>query len=223
MEHGLTVGRVMVVRPVLTLPEATGTDCPIGRSIRGSDVWVFAVVVHRRNSRTFHELHAGQAEAVDELARGGADTTASFDASGRFRIYLGAAPGVGKTYALLSEGRRRKERGACVVVGFVECHGRRRTEALMENLGLVRPLVVEYRGSRCEEMDLHAVLERHPQVVLVDELARTNVPGSGPHEKRWPDVVEILDAGIEVITTVNIQHLESIADAVERILENADS
>lgn len=140
-------------------------------------------------------------------------------ARGRFRIYLGAAPGVGKTYAMLSEGRRRKERGADVVLGFVECHGRRRTEALMENLEVVRPLVTEYRGSRFEEMDLDAVLQRHPQVVLVDELAHTNVPGSGPHEKRWQDVVEILDAGIEVVTTVNIQHLESIADAVERIIE----
>jgi len=145
--------------------------------------------------------------------------TGVVSAPGRFRIYLGAAPGVGKTYAMLGEGSRRHERGADVVIGFVECHGRRRTEALMEDLEVVRPQVTEYRGSRFEEMDLDAVLERHPQVVLVDELAHTNVPGSGPHEKRWQDVVEILDAGIEVITTVNIQHLESIADAVERIIE----
>jgi two-component system, OmpR family, sensor histidine kinase KdpD len=159
-----------------------------------------------------------------EPVEGGGATDRSSDTGaagglGRFRIYLGAAPGVGKTYAMLHEGRRRKERGADVVIGFVECHGRRRTEVLMEDLEVVRPRVTEYRGSRFEEMDLGAVLERHPQVVLVDELAHTNVPGSGPHEKRWQDVVEIIDAGIEVITTVNIQHLESIADAVERIIE----
>jgi two-component system sensor histidine kinase KdpD len=152
--------------------------------------------------------------AIDRSSDAGVVST-----RGRFRIYPGAAPGVGKTYAMLSEGHRRHERGADLVIGFVECHGRRRTEALMEDLEVVRPQVTEYRGSRFEEMDLVAVLERHPQVVLVDELAHTNVPGSGAHEKRWQDVVEILDAGIEVITTVNIQHLESIADAVERIIE----
>jgi two-component system sensor histidine kinase KdpD len=140
-------------------------------------------------------------------------------ATGRFRIYLGAAPGVGKTYAMLSEGRRRSERGADVAIGFVECHGRRSTEDLIDDLEVIRKRVVEYRGSRFEEMDLDAVLERHPQVVLVDELAHTNIPGSGRNEKRWEDVMELLDADIEVITTVNIQHLEGIADAVERIIE----
>ncbi len=143
---------------------------------------------------------------------------APVDATGRFRIYLGAAPGVGKTYAMLSEGRRRKERGSDIVVGFVECHGRRSTEELMEGLEVMPRRTVEYRGSRFEEMDLDAVLARHPRVALVDELAHTNVPGSGRNGKRWQDVLELLAAGIDVVTTVNVQHLESMADAVERII-----
>ncbi len=137
---------------------------------------------------------------------------------GRFRIYLGAAPGVGKTFAMLNEGHRRRERGRDVVVGFVESHGRRRIEELAGGFEVVPPLMVEYRGSRFPEMDLDAVLARRPEVALVDELAHTNVPRPGGHEKRWQDVVALLDADIDVITTVNIQHLESIADAVERIL-----
>jgi two-component system sensor histidine kinase KdpD len=141
------------------------------------------------------------------------------EAIGRFRVYLGSAPGVGKTYAMLSEGHRRKQRGADVVIGFVECHGRVRTEELIEGLEVVPRRKVEYRGSQFEEMDLDAVLDRHPQVALVDELAHTNVPGSGRHEKRWQDVMALLSADIDVVTTVNIQHLESIADAVERIVE----
>jgi two-component system sensor histidine kinase KdpD len=138
---------------------------------------------------------------------------------GRFRVYLGAAPGVGKTFAMLSEGHRRQERGADVAVGFVECHGRQSTEGLIDGLESIPRQLVEYRGTRFGEMDLDAVLRRHPDVALVDELAHTNVPGSGRHEKRWQDVIDLLDAGIDVITTVNIQHLESIADAVERIIE----
>ncbi len=147
------------------------------------------------------------------------DPMASVDAIGRFRVYLGAAPGVGKSYAMLNEGARRRSRGRDVVVGFVECHGRQRTEELVVGMEVVSPRTVDYRGSHFEEMDLDAVLERHPEVVLVDELAHTNVPGSGRHDKRWKDVIELLDAHIDVVTTVNIQHLESIADAVERIIE----
>ncbi len=147
------------------------------------------------------------------------DHVAGVDATGRFRVYLGAAPGVGKTFAMLNEGQRRRHRGADVVVGFVECHGRQRTEELISSLELIPPRAVEYRGVQMDEMDLDAVLERHPQVVLVDELAHTNLPRSGRHEKRWQDVVALLDAQIDVISTVNIQHLESIADAVERIIE----
>ena len=145
------------------------------------------------------------------------DATGVVEAAGRFRIYLGAAAGVGKTYAMLSEGHRRLSRGADVVIGFVECHGRPHTEQLMEGLEAVPRKTVEYRGSQLAEMDLDAVLRRRPRIALIDELAHTNVPGSGRHGKRWQDVMEILGAGIGVITTVNIQHLESIADEVERL------
>jgi two-component system sensor histidine kinase KdpD len=139
------------------------------------------------------------------------------EAAGHFRIYLGAVAGVGKTYAMLSEGHRRKGRGTDVVVGFVECHGRRLTESMIDGLEVIPRKKVEYRGSQLEEMDLDAVLSRRPEVVLVDELAHTNVPGSGRNAKRWQDVMEILAAGINVISTVNIQHLESIADEVEHM------
>jgi len=137
--------------------------------------------------------------------------------AGRFRVYLGAAAGVGKTFAMLDEGWRRRQRGADVVVGFVETHGRPQTAAQLRDLEVVPRKKVVYRGTELEEMDLDAVLARRPEVALVDELAHTNVPGSGRHAKRWEDVVELLDNGISVITTVNIQHLESLADAVERM------
>jgi two-component system sensor histidine kinase KdpD len=156
-------------------------------------------------------------EAVGVASRTGPDVTGVVEAAGHFRIYLGAAAGVGKTFSMLDEGQRRHGRGADVVIGFVECHGRRLTEERMAGLEAVARKVVDYRGTRFEEMDLDAVLKRHPKVALVDELAHTNVPGSGRHEKRWQDVLELLEAGIDVITTVNIQHLESIADAVERM------
>lgn len=139
------------------------------------------------------------------------------ESAGHFRVYLGAAAGVGKTYAMLSEGRRRRERGTDVVVAFAECHGRPLTEALLDGLEVVPRKVVEHRGTRFEEMDLAAVLARAPRVALVDELAHTNVAGAGDHDKRWQDVLTLLGAGIDVVTTVNIQHLESIADAVERM------
>ena len=137
--------------------------------------------------------------------------------TGRFRVYLGAAAGVGKTCAMLDEGWRRFQRGADVVVGFVETHKRPFTMEQLRDLPVVPRKQIDYRGSVWEEMDLDAVLARKPKVALIDELAHTNVPGSGRHEKRWEDVLEILDAGIAVITTVNIQHLESLADPVERI------
>jgi two-component system sensor histidine kinase KdpD len=137
--------------------------------------------------------------------------------AGKFRIYLGSAAGVGKTCAMLDEGWRRHHRETDVVIGFVETHGRQHTAKLIRDLPSVPRKLVEHRGSTFEEMDTAAVLARRPEVVLVDELAHTNVPGSGPHEKRWQDVLDLLDAGIGVITTVNIQHLESLADAVEAI------
>jgi two-component system, OmpR family, sensor histidine kinase KdpD len=135
---------------------------------------------------------------------------------GRLRVYLGAAPGVGKTYAMLGEGHRRHDRGTDVVIGFVESHDRPRTEAMAVGLEVVPRQRIEYRGSSFTEMDIDATLARHPKVALVDELAHTNVPGSR-NVKRWQDVEELLAAGIDVITTVNIQHLESLNDVVQRI------
>ncbi len=135
---------------------------------------------------------------------------------GRLRVYLGAAPGVGKTYAMLGEGHRRAERGTDVVVGLVETHGRQHTAEMVGALEVVPRRVLEHRGVAFTEMDVDAVLARRPAVALVDELAHTNVPGSR-HAKRWEDVEELLEAGIDVVTTLNIQHLESVNDVVEQI------
>jgi len=135
---------------------------------------------------------------------------------GTLRVYLGAAAGVGKTYDMLNEGWRRAERGTDVVVGYVETHGRTQTVAQIRDLEIVPRRSVAYRGQSFEEMDLDAILARRPQVVLVDELAHSNVPGSR-HPKRWQDVEALLEAGMTVITTVNIQHLESLNDVVQRI------
>jgi len=156
-------------------------------------------------------------EGVSQAAEPDTNVGGEVEPAGHFRIYLGAAPGVGKTYAMLSEGQRRRGRGADVVGGFVESYGRPLTEALIAGLEVVPRKAVDYRGTRLEEMDLDAVLRRRPEVALVDELAHTNVPGSGRHGKRWQDILDILAAGISVITTVNIQHLESIADEVEQM------
>ncbi len=182
---------------------------------------VIAIHADGRAAEIAEQSHVTGSEWTDEGVSvaasqepGAADVV---EAAGHFRIYLGAAAGVGKTYAMLSEGQRRRDRGTDVAIGFVECHGRRLTEKLIDGLEVIPRKVVEYRGSRLEEMDLDAVLRRRPQIALVDELAHTNVPGSGRNAKRWQDVLEILAAGIYVITTVNIQHLESIADEVEHM------
>lgn len=135
---------------------------------------------------------------------------------GRLRVMLGAAPGVGKTYAMLEEGRRLADTGVDVVVAIVETHGRAATSALVEGLEVIPRRDVEHRGVGLDELDLDAVLARHPQLALVDELAHTNAPGS-PHAKRWQDVEAILEAGIDVISTVNIQHIESLNDVVRQI------
>jgi two-component system sensor histidine kinase KdpD len=135
---------------------------------------------------------------------------------GSLRIYLGYAAGVGKTFAMLGEGVRRRERGTDVVVGFVETHGRPRTRERLGGLEVIPRRSIEYRSSRFEEMDVDAILVRAPEIALIDELAHTNVPGSR-NEKRWQDVEELLGAGIDVISTVNVQHLESLNDVVERI------
>ncbi len=137
-------------------------------------------------------------------------------ARGTLRIYLGAAAGVGKTFAMLNEGRRRRDYGEDVVVGFVETHGRRKTADQVGDLEVVPRARIDYRGSTFEEMDVDAVLARRPKVALVDELAHTNVPGSR-NEKRWQDVEELLEAGINVISSMNVQHLESLNDVVEQI------
>ena len=135
---------------------------------------------------------------------------------GELRIYLGAAPGVGKTFAMLGEARRRIERGTDVVVGLVETHGREKTAVLLDGLEVVPRKHLTHRGLELEEMDVDAILARRPEVALVDELAHTNVAGSR-NKKRWQDVEELLDAGIDVLATLNVQHLESLNDVVERI------
>jgi len=135
---------------------------------------------------------------------------------GRLRVYLGSAAGAGKTYAMLNEGHRRESRGTDVVVGYVETHKRPQTQAQIGDLEIVPRKKVTYRGVTLEEMDTEAIIARHPKVALIDELAHTNVPGS-KHAKRYQDVQEILDAGIDVVTTLNIQHLESLNDLVASI------
>ncbi|OIH95454.1 ATP-binding protein [Curtobacterium sp. MCBA15_001] len=135
---------------------------------------------------------------------------------GRLRVLLGAAPGVGKTFTMLEEGRRLRDEGRDVVVAVVETHGRAATAALVEGLELVPRRVELHRGVELDDMDLDAVVARHPDVGLVDELAHTNAPG-GPHDKRWQDVEALLAAGIDVISTVNIQHMQSLGDVVREI------
>jgi two-component system sensor histidine kinase KdpD len=163
--------------------------------------------------------HAGEEKddrptADEMLARIG--TAAGERARGRLRVYLGMAPGVGKTFRMLEEGHRRTARGTDLVVGFVEAHGRPETEKLLEGLEIVPRRRIEYRGVVVDEMDTDAILARHPAVALIDELAHTNAPGS-ERAKRWEDVNVILDAGIDVVSTCNIQHLDSVADAVATI------
>ncbi len=135
---------------------------------------------------------------------------------GKLRIFVGAAPGVGKTYEMLTTARARLKDGYDVVVGVVETHGRKETEALLEGFEVIPKKRVEYKGQSLEEMDLDALVARHPQIALVDELAHTNAEGSR-HPKRYLDVEELLNRGIDVYTTVNIQHIESLNDVVAQI------
>src|SRR5262245_2050814 len=128
---------------------------------------------------------------------------------GKLKIFLGASPGVGKTFAMLEEAKVRQRAGIDVVVAVVETHGRADTAALLTTLEQLPSRVIEYRGRELAEMDLDALIARRPQLALVDELAHTNVPGSR-HPKRWQDVMEALDAGIDVVSTINIQHIESL-------------
>lgn len=133
----------------------------------------------------------------------------------RLRIYLGAAPGVGKTYHMLNDAYLKRKQGVDVVIGLVEPHGRQETADQIRDLEIIPQRVIPYRGVDLKEMDIDAILARHPQIVLVDELAHTNVPGS-KNRKRYEDVLELLDSGIDVWTAVNIQHLETLNDAVNR-------
>src|ERR1019366_6189763 len=170
----------------------------------------------------------------DTIATGAVPVPATRVGRGHLRVFLGATPGSGKTFAMLREAHDRRSQGEDIVVGYVETHGRKLTEQAIGSLEVIPRLEVDYRGKVMEEMDLDSVLARHPQVVLVDELAHTNVPGVR-HVKRYEDVEDILDAGIDVITTVNVQHLESVKDLAEhitgipvretlpdRVLDNAD-
>jgi len=138
---------------------------------------------------------------------------------GHFHVYLAAAAGAGKTIAMLDEGHRQRALGADVVIAVIEDHGRSLTRVHADGLEIVPRRASQYHGARFEEMDLDSVLARQPGVVLADELAHANVPGPGRNAKRWQDVLDLLDAGIDVITTVNIQHLEIVADTVEQITE----
>ena len=136
---------------------------------------------------------------------------------GDLRVYLGAAPGVGKTYSMLAEAHRRTERGTDVVAAVIETHGRRKTTQQLAGIEVIPPRFVEYQGDRYPELDVDAVLARRPQVVLIDDFAHTNTPGS-ENANRWQDVEQFLNAGITVITTVNVQHLESLNDVVSHII-----
>src|SRR5215471_11493367 len=135
---------------------------------------------------------------------------------GKLKIFFGYAAGVGKTYAMLEAARREKAEGVDVVVGYVEPHGRPETEALLQGLESLPPRPVPYHGVTLKEFDLDAALARHPRLILVDELAHTNAEGLR-HAKRWQDVEELLEAGIDVFTTLNVQHLESLNDVIAQI------
>ena len=138
------------------------------------------------------------------------------ESKGKFKIYIGMSAGVGKSYRMLQEAHSLLQNGVNVKVGFVETHGRKETQALIEGLPVISRRDVFYKGKRLEELDVQAVLLLHPDVVIIDELAHTNIPGS-KNEKRWQDVLDILDAGIDVISAVNIQHIESINEEVKNI------
>jgi two-component system sensor histidine kinase KdpD len=169
-----------------------------------------------------YQVQPAQAPPVTDVESQVAESPVAGDGAGgagHLRVYLGAAAGTGKTIAMLDEGQRRRALGADVVIAVIEDHDRPLTRVHAAGLEIVPRRAIQYRGVRFEEMDLDAVLRRNPGVVLADELAHTNVPGAGPNAKRWQDVFDLLDAGIDVITTVNIQHVESVADTVEQITQ----
>ena len=153
---------------------------------------------------------------MEKLANARSDSVPSEPSRGRLKVFLGATPGAGKTFAMLREAHLLAAHGHDLVVGYVETYNRPRTVELMAGLEVVPRIQVPYRGTVLEEMDVDAVVRRKPEIVLVDELAHTNVPGVR-HEKRWQDVEDLRAAGIDVITTVNVQHVESVKDLVERV------
>ena len=159
------------------------------------------------------EVAATVREPRDEVV----PASGSGGSAGQLRVYLAAAAGAGKTIAMLDEGQRLRGLGADVVIAILEDHDRSLTRARAAGLEIIPRRTNEYHGARLEEMDLDGVLCRNPGVALADELAHANVPGSGRNSKRWQDVLDMLDAGIDVITTVNIQHLDSVADTVEQV------
>ena len=136
--------------------------------------------------------------------------------TGKLKIFVGAAPGVGKTYEMLQTARAKQKEGVDLVVGVVETHGRKETQALLDGLEIIPRKHIDYRGQTLDEMDIDAIIARRPQLALVDELAHTNAPGSR-HPKRYLDVEELLNCGIDVYTTINIQHIESLNDVVAQI------
>src|SRR3954454_22584409 len=138
------------------------------------------------------------------------------DNSGKLKIYIGMSAGVGKTYRMLQEAHRLLDAGVNIKIAYIETHGRKETEALLEGLPVIPRREVFYKGKRLEELDVQAIMLLHPQIVIIDELAHTNIPGS-KNEKRWQDVMDVLDAGIDVISAVNIQHIESINEDVKAI------
>jgi two-component system sensor histidine kinase KdpD len=159
-----------------------------------------------------------QAESAKPRVKSPEDWLAAAEGKkrGRFKIFLGYAPGVGKTFSMLSEAARRKSRGEDIVIGIVETHGRARTAELVGQLDQVPRKQIEYKGTLFDEMDVDAILKRHPEAVLIDELAHTNIEGS-VHTKRYQDVLQILEAEIDVLSTLNIQHVESITPRVQSL------
>ncbi|WP_449600153.1 histidine kinase [Paenibacillus sp. Marseille-Q9583] len=189
------------------------------KQIRGVDVFFVADRADREGERvlpTRQSRNERKADAYHRLSSQEVKDKIDAIRGGTFKVYIGAAPGVGKTYKMLREGNDLLKRGIDVVIGLLETHGRKETLEQIGELETLPRLRMEYRGTILEEMDTAAIIKRNPEVVLVDELAHTNMPGS-KHKKRYMDVMELLDAGISVISTVNVQHLESLNDAVEQI------
>jgi two-component system sensor histidine kinase KdpD len=181
-----------------------------------------------------YHLRDSEEDEEEEYSTPSSDTNRHHRRRGRFRVYLGSVAGSGKTYAMLAEGHRREARGTDIVIGVVVTHGRPQTQAMVGDLEIIPLKKMTYRGVTLEEMDTDTIIARHPQVVLVDELAHTNAPGS-KNAKRYQDVEDLLNAGIDVVTTLNIQHVESLNDVVasitgvrtretlpDRILDDAD-